>query len=158
MIAVNVFLLIMNQTGICLAHNQKINCHYNHIPLNLNAFSLQIERNMIVVTVFHLIMNQMGICLAHNQSSLFLAYQLHSYQRLETGCGYIAYLLEILPVLLIYCHAFTSINVIIIIILKTLRFFEFTEQHMQLLFVDNCEKNYYYYKRKTVNAITFPFL
>ena len=44
---------------------------------------------------------------------------LHSNQRLETGSGYYDLLLEILPILLIYCYAFTSINVIIITLTMT---------------------------------------
>ena len=30
-----VFLLIRNQTDVCLVHNQKENCHCDQIPLNL---------------------------------------------------------------------------------------------------------------------------
>ena len=34
MIVVTLFLLIMNQTQLCLVLNQKENCHYDHIPLS----------------------------------------------------------------------------------------------------------------------------
>ena len=37
MIVVTVFLLIMNQIKFHLVHNQKENCHYDHIPLNLEG-------------------------------------------------------------------------------------------------------------------------
>ena len=32
-----VLLLIMNQTEFHLIYNQKENCHYNHIPVNLKG-------------------------------------------------------------------------------------------------------------------------
>ena len=37
MIVVAVFLLIMNQPELCLIHNQKGNCHYDHIPIHLKG-------------------------------------------------------------------------------------------------------------------------
>ena len=47
-IIVALFFLIMNQTEFRWVHNQKENCHYNHIPFNLRG----IRERFSVCTLF----------------------------------------------------------------------------------------------------------
>ena len=45
MIVVRVFLLIRNQPEFSLVHNQKENCHYDHIPFDLKGIQNRYPEN-----------------------------------------------------------------------------------------------------------------